>query len=504
MKGEDLTRLARWVVPGWIAPLSFGLFVFVNDVSEGNWKFLKKLLDMLAQPSATDALVWGILLAASGVPIGFLIYQAYFFVRWNSPLAEGRTGYFVSDRRSELEALIGCISKDKLSLDATWRKKLVKHLLFQCDVRFAWRYVELLFREIIEDFKDPGAEMLLGRYRHLQEIVHILGASLSALYIGFGGYLIFWEHISKYSIVLSHLGFVTFLATIGIAYLLEGEGRERVQARQSALTELCEKEEDSSSHTSSSTLVEIASARPSLYFSFRKQPGLGWLVYFFEQLFASILKVLSWISDRNLVKWLLDRLSKAVVVIADKFEDKFKREEGISDNNGNSNSEEEQQSVCCSNNVDEQHYVTLVFPGLFVVLILFLVHIFLNPRLTPPHAPVILGGFFVSALATGIWLLRPCPHNVPPDLFRGILTQWSMGIGTILLALLWHPKLPIGFLASLTVFLGLQITFFRNRRDAKYDMLMLQHYTLHRYFEKRERKNARSLTHMRKVVKYEH
>ena len=45
-----------------------------------------------------------ILVAASGIPIGFSIYQFYFFLRWNSPFTrEGLLSPIIPGRKSDME-----------------------------------------------------------------------------------------------------------------------------------------------------------------------------------------------------------------------------------------------------------------------------------------------------------------------------------------------------------------------------------------------------------------
>lgn len=192
MKNDDLTKLARWVVPGWTAITAFLLFVFCDVAfSPPNSPFhlFNDLSELIKSITGVDAILVTLLIAGSGIPIGFIIYQFYFFLRWNSPFSRDGLLALIPGRMKDLERTTFGLDK-KLALNSNWRKQKISHPLFRIDHGFKWRYIEPLFLQACAelDSKYPNLS-IYSRHRYLHEVVHTLGASIGAIYFGFAGYM---------------------------------------------------------------------------------------------------------------------------------------------------------------------------------------------------------------------------------------------------------------------------------------------------------------------------
>jgi len=227
MKNEDLTKLARWIVPGWTSIIAFLCFVscdviFTPPTTPHLFDDLGALIKLI---TGVDAVLVGLLVAASGIPIGFLIYQFYFFLRWNSPFSRDGLLALIPGRMKDLERATFEL-EDKISLDKEWRKQKISHPLFVIDHGFKWRYIEPLFLQACAEFdsKYPGLS-IYSRHRYLHEVVHTLGASIGAIYFGFAGYFIL--KIIKENIPLSPYLLGVFIVCGSFFWLLHYEDLQR-------------------------------------------------------------------------------------------------------------------------------------------------------------------------------------------------------------------------------------------------------------------------------------
>lgn len=191
---NDLTKLARWVIPGWISILSLFIFFLIDGsfTVAGKPKIFNSVSELFQLLPYTNDFLTAILLAASGIPLGFSIYQFYFFLRWNSPFSrDGLLSPLLPGRKSDLAHSIRDISQEELSVSMDWRRTWVNNPFFEYDHKFRWRYIELLFTEAAQviDTNLKGLSVY-SRHRYLHEVVHTLGASIIAIYVGFFGYLL--------------------------------------------------------------------------------------------------------------------------------------------------------------------------------------------------------------------------------------------------------------------------------------------------------------------------
>ncbi len=196
MPDAEINRLTRWAIPGWVALLSLALFVLV-DTGMTPAGQLKSFLDVARVAATTSAQVAvagaTILVSVAGVPLGFIVYQVYFFFRWNSPLsARGPFPPFLAGRQEDLERTLDDLSDADLTASVPWRRRWIQDLGAQTDHSLSWRYVELLFNEAAQkiDSRFPGTSNF-ARHRELLNVMHTLGASTVGFTIGFLAYFLF-------------------------------------------------------------------------------------------------------------------------------------------------------------------------------------------------------------------------------------------------------------------------------------------------------------------------
>jgi hypothetical protein len=227
MSTGDLTKLARWVIPGWVAFLAFYSFVVVDILFSptGAVRIFPTITDFFTTMTPVNAILTAVLVAAAGVPLGFTIYQVYFFVRWNSPFSrDGLLPPFITGRLNDLKRITRDIQLLQENISA-WRKNWINNPLFRRDHGFRWRYIELLFMEASQSMNSRNQGIkIYDRHRYLHEITHTLGASIAAVYFGFLGYF-FLKYISE-SIDLATYALVVLAFTFILLYFLNQESSE--------------------------------------------------------------------------------------------------------------------------------------------------------------------------------------------------------------------------------------------------------------------------------------
>ncbi len=199
MEYEDLTRLARWVIPGWVTIALLSTFVAIDVSFSPPNGCLDRYLKAIKLLTIQDILVVTALFAALSVPFGFVIYQLYFYMRWNSPFSRDGSGLVFNSpgRMKESLYILADLDKDKIttrhknqkhSNNKTWRNKWVGDILFSLNHKFRWQYIELLFFDVL--FQSREGESWIKRYRYRQEILHTLGATSVATIVAFLVYII--------------------------------------------------------------------------------------------------------------------------------------------------------------------------------------------------------------------------------------------------------------------------------------------------------------------------
>jgi hypothetical protein len=198
MKENEQSRFVRWGIPGWTMFLSFAGFsmidILLSPASSKNTLIgIFKVITEIVSLNATASAVGALLVAAAGIPLGFVIYQAYFYVRWNSPFSkDGLFPPFIVGRLNDLERTMAGINPKDIVGDDPWRKEWTKNPLYKADHGWKWRYIENFFMEIVQYMDGKlGGVGLYVRYRYLMDLMHTLGAALFGIYVGFFGYVMF-------------------------------------------------------------------------------------------------------------------------------------------------------------------------------------------------------------------------------------------------------------------------------------------------------------------------
>lgn len=76
---------SRWGIPGWSVIISLILFICFDFIGGGGNKILNIVKSMIDDSDILELAICGIVVAGAGIPIGYFLYQIYFYFRWNSP-----------------------------------------------------------------------------------------------------------------------------------------------------------------------------------------------------------------------------------------------------------------------------------------------------------------------------------------------------------------------------------------------------------------------------------
>lgn len=213
MKADDLTRFTRWIIPGWVYFLAVIIFILADTlsltVSQGYNDSILTIAErhLALLPDSFPSLFSVIFFALAGVPLGFLIYQAYYFIRWNSPFAK--------------YAISSCLPLDE---DSIFKKEACEKFKKADNVgRIIIRCTEMIFLESCKriDMNSNGPSVY-ARYRYLYEVVHTLGASMIAVIFSFFSYAIIVLKLQKpqHSFVY---GAISFAIMIIFSAILHGQ-----------------------------------------------------------------------------------------------------------------------------------------------------------------------------------------------------------------------------------------------------------------------------------------
>lgn len=221
MAETDLTKLTRWIIPGWVAILSFLTFAFLDKAVGGSSaiNLLPDLSALFSQNTGITGVILTVLLAAAGVPLGFTIYQIYFFIRWNSPFS--RDGFFpplISGRMHDLERMTQGIKLSGMAQSTSWKRDWISDPSFFRDHSYRWRFIENLFMEVAQqiDQKCEGIS-IYSRQRYLHEVTHTLGASIGAIYVGYFSYFILKIELTPVSFPLY---LISILILVGLLFFI--------------------------------------------------------------------------------------------------------------------------------------------------------------------------------------------------------------------------------------------------------------------------------------------
>jgi len=176
----------RWGIPGWTVALGFLIFILGDYVSANDDTMFQLVNHALSFESIWQVLVAGTLVAGAGVPLGFIIYQVYFYLRWNSPVSKaGLLPPLIVGRMEDLQKTLRDLKDKDLSLQVGWRKKMLRASESH---QATWYYVSPLLREAFVALDSAG--VLSDRHAYLMNVLHSLGASILGLGLGFAVYVL--------------------------------------------------------------------------------------------------------------------------------------------------------------------------------------------------------------------------------------------------------------------------------------------------------------------------
>jgi hypothetical protein len=185
VQANDASQILRWGTPGWVCILALLLFTLID----GLFSVLlgeKTILFLRIIESGKDSLGVAALVAGAGVPIGYLLYQIYFYIRWNWPFAAKGILFLHGRERDISETIVG-VPIDRLSMSEIWRKEYIDSAGAFLDGRVAdhkkaWYFLESLFLDYSST--SDAARLLYDRSRYLLDILHALGTGMFALICG--------------------------------------------------------------------------------------------------------------------------------------------------------------------------------------------------------------------------------------------------------------------------------------------------------------------------------
>ncbi|MCE9647046.1 MAG: hypothetical protein K8S20_13675 [Chloroflexi bacterium] len=180
------SQFVRWGIPGWTLAISFIIFALFDN----NSKIIVNTANLFATQGNGDnfwALLFaGVLTIGAGIPVGYLIYQIYFYLRWVSPVS--KNGFWppaIHGRMEEMNDSLREIKKLTLGFGEPWREGVIKDT---SDHRTFWHYINPLLHEAL--VKIDRNDVYYRHLGYLKETLHSLGAS----HLGFlFGYLIYLD-----------------------------------------------------------------------------------------------------------------------------------------------------------------------------------------------------------------------------------------------------------------------------------------------------------------------
>lgn len=184
MKSDS--QFVRWGIPGWTMAVSFIIFILIDYVSANDDRMYLTLNNAFQNEAIWTLIIAGFLTAGAGIPIGFLIYQIYFYLRWVSPVSKnGFFPPFLHGRMTEMKDSLRNIDIYKLSFNKQWRKVIIEETK---DHRSIWHYISPILHEALLTIDKD--DILHKHLNYLKETLHSLGASHLGFSFGFLAYLI--------------------------------------------------------------------------------------------------------------------------------------------------------------------------------------------------------------------------------------------------------------------------------------------------------------------------
>jgi hypothetical protein len=188
--------------------IAFLLFEAEGAVIKGDFETLSHIMQL----GGSGTLVGIVVATASGVPIGYLIFQLYFVLRWNWWGSRYGVFWWLADRWpclallrrfgapgrvQEILALLGLggsineVDKDgthgiqpsELAVGAPWKEMFISNLT--SDHRLGFAFLENYWLEVTNTEDGKAEKMWAARSRHLFDILHGLGALRVAIALSY-------------------------------------------------------------------------------------------------------------------------------------------------------------------------------------------------------------------------------------------------------------------------------------------------------------------------------
>jgi hypothetical protein len=190
---DTARQVLRWAIPGWLLSVFASMFMTVRFVLSGH---TLTVTDFAGRNYGTLLSLLTIL-AGLGIPIGYFVYQIYFWIYWSVPIPflkspADRGHSILKDCPADWAQLVGYSLDDEVRFEQGTLFRIGPFQLHIKDRNFLARYQHnwllsdfVWYRTIILN----GAEMLEKRVIFLTDTYHSLGASLVSLWIAFALYV---------------------------------------------------------------------------------------------------------------------------------------------------------------------------------------------------------------------------------------------------------------------------------------------------------------------------
>jgi len=227
--------ILRWGIPGWTFVLGFLIFALIDYFAANNPTIYTIINSALAEQEIWRTIVVALLIAAAGIPIGFLNYQIYFYLRWNSPVSKsGLLPPLIVGRKDELELMLRDLKDKDLEFDTPWRDHLLSS---STDYRGSWHYISQLLSEAFSSL--DSSHTIADKHHYLLTMLHSLGASHVGFSLGFMFYLLTKWKLQQVNLIWIPIAFA--IVTLTLAFLSKNdyplqkqESKHRLSVRHSA------------------------------------------------------------------------------------------------------------------------------------------------------------------------------------------------------------------------------------------------------------------------------
>ncbi len=221
MKSDS--QYVRWGIPGWILFISIFLFAFLDSQPKIFTSITSLFIVNDKGESFWVILFAGVLTAGAGIPIGYIIYQIYFYLRWVSPIS--RNGFLppaINGRVLEMEDSLRDIDKNKLGFNKSWRESIINET---GDHRTFWHYISPLLHETLVEIDKN--DVYSKHLNYLKEALHSLGANSFGFLLGYFIYIILKWQIKELTVI--NLSIVLICLMLNFIFLSLGEQSRRKQ-----------------------------------------------------------------------------------------------------------------------------------------------------------------------------------------------------------------------------------------------------------------------------------